>query len=90
MSEEANQWEEAQPEITLVYFRYWGERDENNERIYEREEMTGFTDIRDVERMESYFMNHSEVKNHFIQLAGEGWEAYDEGDIIVEWQENAN
>lgn len=83
-------WEEAQPEITLVYFRYWGERDENNERIYEREEMTGFTDIRDVERAESYFMGHSEVKNHFIWIAGDGWDNYDEGDLIVEWQENAN
>ena len=83
-------WEEAQPEITFVYFRYWGERDENGERIYEREEITGINSLKECEEIEGRYMAHSEVKNHFIWIAGEGWEAYDEGDIIVEWQENAN
>lgn len=81
---------QAQTEITLVYFRYWGEKDENNHWIYERQSIEGITSVEEAVKHETYFKNHSEVKNHFIWIAGEGWDLYDEGDMIVEWKENAN
>ena len=47
-------------DITFVYHRYYGDRDENGNRIYERETMTCNSES-DIEFQWSYLCGHSEV-----------------------------
>jgi|13_taG_2_1085334.scaffolds.fasta_scaffold09879_6 hypothetical protein len=78
MSGTETQWEQEKTEITFVYFRYYGNRDENGERIYERQEAV-YECRRSLDMFESSCMAHSEIKNHFI------WMINDE--MICEWQD---